>query len=112
MAVELINIFCIFGPPSILQANNGKEFSHAAGKSRQVVLDDEVNKCYEMFSYPGGLTNSLFSIKKFCNGVVREIKRLWPGTVLVTGKPCHSESNGEVERRNCTVEDKNLQLDA
>ncbi len=64
VAVELINIFCIFGPPSILQADNGKEFSHAAGKSRQVVLDDEVSKCYEMFSYPGGLTNSLFSIKK------------------------------------------------
>jgi hypothetical protein len=51
VAVELINIFCIFGPPSILQADNGKEFSHGAGKSRQVVLDDEVSKSYEMFSY-------------------------------------------------------------
>jgi hypothetical protein len=28
VAVELINIFCIFGPPSIFHANNGKEFSH------------------------------------------------------------------------------------
>lgn len=37
---------------------------------------------------------------------MREIKRLWPGTVLVTGKPRHSESNGGVERRNRTVEEK------
>ncbi len=42
VAVELINIFCIFGPPSILQADNGKEVSHGAGKSRQVLLDDDV----------------------------------------------------------------------
>ena len=45
VAVELINIFCIFGTPSILQADNWKEFSHGAGKSRQVILDDEVSKC-------------------------------------------------------------------
>jgi hypothetical protein len=45
VAVELINIFCIFGPRSILQANSGKEFSHGAGKSRHVVLDDEASKC-------------------------------------------------------------------
>lgn len=31
---------------------------------------------------------------------------LWPGTVLVTGKPRHSESNGGIERRNRTVEEK------
>ena len=43
---------------------------------------------------------------KFCTGVVREIKKLWPGTVLVSGKPHHSESNGGIERRNRTVEEK------
>jgi hypothetical protein len=32
--MELINIFCIFGPPSILQADNGKEFSHSTKNSR------------------------------------------------------------------------------
>ncbi len=32
--------------------------------------------------------------------------RLWPGTILVTGKLRHSESNGGVERRNRTVENK------
>ena len=38
--------------------------------------------------------------------MVHEIKTLWPGTLLVTGKPRHSESNGGVERRNRTVEEK------
>ena len=66
VAVELINIFCIFGPPSILQADNGTEFSHGAGKSRKVLLDDEVSKCYGMFSYPARLTNfSDFCPKSF-----------------------------------------------
>ena len=40
IALELINIFCIFGPPSILQADNGKEFTHGASKSRHVNLDE------------------------------------------------------------------------
>jgi hypothetical protein len=43
VAIELIQIFCIFGPPSILQADNGKEFSHGATKSRHVQLDEEVS---------------------------------------------------------------------
>ncbi len=43
---------------------------------------------------------------QFGNDVVREIKRLWPGTVLVTGKPQHSESNGGVKRRNRCDEEK------
>ncbi len=38
--------------------------------------------------------------------MINEIKRLWPGTLLVTGKPRHSESNGGIERRNRTVEEK------
>ena len=38
--------------------------------------------------------------------MVSEIKKLWPGTLLVTGKPRHSESNGGIERRNRTVEEK------
>ena len=42
VALELISIFCIFGPPSILQADNGKEFSHGASKSRHLHLDEEV----------------------------------------------------------------------
>ena len=38
--------------------------------------------------------------------MINEIKKLWPGTLLVTGKPRHSESNGGIERRNRTVEEK------
>jgi hypothetical protein len=44
----------------------------------------------------------------FCTGVVREIKELWPRTVLVSRKPRHSESNGGIERKNRTGEEKNL----
>jgi len=43
VALELIQIFCIFGPPSILQSDNGKEFCHGASKSRHVQLDEEVS---------------------------------------------------------------------
>jgi hypothetical protein len=42
VAIKLINIFCIFGTPSILQADNGKEFSNRANNSRHVKLDVEV----------------------------------------------------------------------
>ena len=49
VALELISIFCIFGPPSILQADNGKEFSHGASKSRHLQLDEEV---YNSFCVP------------------------------------------------------------
>ncbi len=49
VAIELINIFCIFGPPSTLQADNGMEFSHGANKSRHVKLDEEVRVlCLDM----------------------------------------------------------------
>ncbi len=40
----------------------------------------------------------MFLKSHFFNGVISEIKKLWPGTVLVTEKPRHSESNGDVER--------------
>lgn len=46
IALELIQIFCIFGPPSILQADNGREFSHGASKSRHMVLDEEVSTVF------------------------------------------------------------------
>jgi hypothetical protein len=42
VAQALVEIFCIFGPPSILQVDNGREFSHAASKSRRVPIDEEV----------------------------------------------------------------------
>jgi hypothetical protein len=42
VALEPISIFCIVGPPSILQADNGKEFSHGALKSCHLQVDEEV----------------------------------------------------------------------
>ena len=48
----------------------------------------------------------IYPIIQFCSGVIRKIKRLWLGTLLVTGKLRHSESNGGIERRNRTVENK------
>ena len=43
IALELIKIACICGPPSILQADNGQEFSHGASKSHCIQLDEEVS---------------------------------------------------------------------
>lgn len=49
----------------------------------------------------------MFLISLFYTGAVSEIKKLCPGTVLVTGKPHHSELNEGVEKQNWTVE-KNI----
>jgi len=43
IAIELIKIFYIFGPSSILQANDEKEFIHGNSKSHHKQIDDEVN---------------------------------------------------------------------
>ena len=56
MAQELVNVFCIFGPPSILQVNNGGEFSHTASKSRHILIVEEVFlvmllSCFCSFSF-------------------------------------------------------------
>jgi hypothetical protein len=44
--------------------------------------------------------------QKFCtqinqvNQVKKELKLLWPGVVLVNGKPSHPQSQGSVEQAN------------
>ena len=43
VALELIQIFCLFGQPSILQADNGKEFNHGTSKSCHVKVNEEVS---------------------------------------------------------------------
>lgn len=42
VATELIGIFSIFGPPSILQADNGREFSACAARGQGSIIDEEV----------------------------------------------------------------------
>lgn len=41
----------------------------------------------------------MFLISQFYTEVVSEIKKLWPGIDLVTGKPHHSESNGVLRNK-------------
>ncbi len=86
VALALLNIFTKQGPPSILQVDNGGEFSGSATDhvGRRMMLDDE-----------------------FINAVISKIKQFWPEYQLVRGSPKHSESNGGVERVNLTIQ-KNL----
>ena len=83
IAVALLEIFTIIGPPMILQSDNGREFSGAAMTSRQLRLSDQD-----------------------IDDIISEIKKLWPECRMVRGSPRHSQSNGGVERLNRTVEGK------
>jgi hypothetical protein len=85
VAFALFTIFTETGPPSILQTDNGGEFSNHAHDhvGRRLVLEDE-----------------------FIDLVILELKNLWPECQMVRGSPRHSESNGGVERVNQTVQRK------
>jgi len=85
VAFALFTIFTDVGPPSILQTDNGGEFSNHAHNyvGKQVALNDE-----------------------FIDLVIKELKYLWPECQMVRGSPRHSESNGGVERVNQTVQKK------
>ena len=65
VAYQLVDIFCLQGAPSILQSDNGREFT---------------------------------------NKLIQNVLELWPECHLVHGKPCHSQSQGSVERANRDVE--------
>ena len=79
VAFALLTIFTKQGLPSILQTDNGGEFSNHAHDhvGRRLVLDDE-----------------------FIDLVIKEIKNLWPECMMVRGSPRHSESNGGVDVQN------------
>jgi hypothetical protein len=85
VAFALFTIFTKTGPPSILQTDNGGEFSNHVHDhvGRQLVLEDE-----------------------FIDLVIKELKTLWPECQSVRGSPRHSKSNGGVERVNQTVQRK------
>ena len=89
IAYALFNIFCQIGPPMILQADNGQEFSSAATTSKQ-----RRNDCQSAIS------------DELLSGTVTEVRKLWPDCKQVMGTPRHSESNGGVERVNQTVQQK------
>ena len=82
VAWGLVEFFTLIGPPSILQADNGREFNGAAEISKSDLSDE------------------------FIDQVILEIKVLWPECRMVRGSPRHSQSNGGIERANRTVEAK------
>jgi hypothetical protein len=90
IAVALLQIFTVIGPPMILQSDNGSEFHGAAMNDRQRrvygklvrLTDDEIDE------------------------IITEIKQLWPECRMVRGSPRHSQSNGGIERVNRTMQDK------
>lgn len=99
------NIFCIFGPSSILQANNWKEFSHRAGKSRHIQLNDEMHlfSVWILF-WKWKLTFNVFSPSSV---QLLLMKLRSYGQRYSWLKVNHViPSNGGVERRNKTVEEK------
>jgi hypothetical protein len=72
VAFTLFTIFTETGPPSVLQTDNGGEFSNHAHDyvGRRLVLEDD-----------------------FIDLVILELKNLWPECQMVRGSPRHSESN-------------------
>lgn len=98
VAHALFDIFTLIGPPSILQSDNGKEFSGAAMNSKQRREKEDQS------DVKGGTLES-FTDKEL-GEVITNIRELWPDCLMVRGSPRHSQSNGGVERVNQTVEKK------
>jgi len=89
IAIALLEIFTLIGPPMILQSDNCLEFSGTAMTS------------HEHRGFCVGLS------AEELNEVINEIKLLWPEECrMVRGSPRHFPSNGGVERLNRTMEEK------
>ena len=78
VAYALVNIFKVIGVPMILHSDNGAEFSAIA--NRVEISNDDLDE------------------------LIVHIKDLWPGAIMVKGRPRHSESQGSVERSNRLVQ--------
>ena len=89
----LLDIFSTIGPPNILQSDNGREFSNMASTRR-------VNEEEEEDQQPRVVAFQEEEVKQIC----KEISDLWPGTVIVHGKPRRSTTQGSVERSNQHIE--------
>ena len=88
VAIALLKIFTVIGPPMILQPDNCQEFSGAAVTSHE----------------RRGLCVGLNAVE--LNEVINEIKLLWPECRTGCGLPRRSPSNGGVERLNRMMEEK------
>ncbi len=91
IAVALLEIFTLVGPPMILQSDNGNEFNTAAMTRKQV---------NEFHGKLVGLTDLELS------EIITEVRQLWPKCWMVRRSPRHSPSNGGVEQVNCTMQEK------
>ncbi len=91
IAVALLEIFTVIGPPMILQWDNGNEFNTAAMTRNQVG-----EFCDELV----GLTDLELS------EVITEVRQLWPKCWMVRGSPHQSTYNGGVELVNRTMQGK------
>jgi hypothetical protein len=82
IAIALLEIFTMIGPPMILQSDNGAEFHGAA-------MNDRQQKFY----------GSLVTLtKNDLAAIITEMKQMWPKCRMVRGSPRHSQSNGGVKR--------------
>ena len=116
IAFALLEIFTMFGPPCILQADNGREFTNAAdtqgGKDKDVVrgksvqLSEEVRADVNQSPPACIIFHENACASQDLKEIVDEIKEVWPGCKLVHGRARHSQSQGGIERLNRTVEDK------
>jgi hypothetical protein len=91
IAVALLEIFTVIGPPMLLQSDNGNEFNTAAMTRKQAG---------EFCGKLVGLTDLELS------EVITEVRQLWPKCWMVCGSTCHSPSNGGVEQVSRTMQEK------
>jgi hypothetical protein len=82
IAIALLEIFTVVGPPMILQSDNGNEFNTVAMTRKQV------NEFH-------GKSVQLRNLE--LSKIISEVRHLWPKCWMVRGFPRHSPSNGGVE---------------
>jgi hypothetical protein len=91
IAIALLEIFTVVGPPIILQSDNGNEFNTVAMTRKQV---------NEFCGILVQLTDLELS------EIITEVRQLWPKCRMVRGSPRHSPSNGGVIQVNHTMQEK------
>jgi hypothetical protein len=91
IAIALLEIFTVVGPPMILQSDNGNEFNTAAMTRKQV----------------GEFHGKLVRLTDLeLSEIITEVRQVWPECQMVHGSPRHSPSNGGVEQVNHTMQEK------
>jgi hypothetical protein len=91
IAIALLEIFSVVGPPMILQSDNGNEFNTVAMTRKQV--NEFCGKLVQL---------TVLELSE----IITEVRQLWPKCWMVRGSPHHCPSNGGVERVNLTMQEK------